>query len=748
MQTKKRSTPDLVFIPQEKTEKNCSLISFWNLLGIARWYACLFLLGIVGYAMSPMLQDFLAAYFSQGLAIENLRGLILGAGTALIGASVIISSFVLYAIQVNIERMPHKMFRQFSQDIWLLGILTLAICTAIALSSLSAFLDEDNMALLLVAAVWLVFSLFMLYWHAYRRALVLVSPREQLGILAQDNSKELRRWDKQSNRAELRIRYKHSGDGAEHGDHDLDQKRVDFFSANSHWTDGTRLRINHAMSYARRYAEQGDYEVSQAALETAVALNHAYIKMRGRTFYGNYPFVINARAVDCVINDTLEFMRQNIQAGIIRFDEQQIEQTLRSLLSLVKEYVNIDYSLCLISKKDARIAYAYLSRAVNDLMPHGMANVLCLGQQLMGQSARFFIEHSDFEHIDEISDSISTISIRGCEEMKYYSVTREGIEQLSDLMYTLICMETDEHYHGVCLSIERISRDIARVTKKFLTVSDDSNHEDFRPFYGSYYSPTPIGSFVSQLNGLSFKISMTPQGDSSAIQIIRNIEIWARHLDHMSDLLPDAVKVQSNFTSDLFLWIIKVSLELSGISNSKHCSREVKGNLRKHACRLISAFGSIPMKGESVKFSERFHLTENLFEAARRLNKISCRDVSAKIEIFLVSWSLEGGKQPSTNGLLAKVLCALAVLAVDGGADHISNFKSTIIPKLTGERAPSSDLCGMAVREIRELALKPHHQTDWSPVIGNAIANLSNQEDFLNLMDEILAALLPPASSG
>ena len=47
------------------------------------------------------------------------------------------------------------------------------------------------------------------------------------------------------------------------------------------------------MSFARRYAEQGDYEVSAAALGVVVAINDAYIKAKGKTFYDNPGFMEN-----------------------------------------------------------------------------------------------------------------------------------------------------------------------------------------------------------------------------------------------------------------------------------------------------------------------------------------------------------------------------------------------------------------------------------------------------------------------
>lgn len=65
---------------------------------------------------SPALQKILANYYSSAAEIESLRALILNIGSALIGAAAIVTSLVLFAMQVNIERMPHGLFRRLSAD--------------------------------------------------------------------------------------------------------------------------------------------------------------------------------------------------------------------------------------------------------------------------------------------------------------------------------------------------------------------------------------------------------------------------------------------------------------------------------------------------------------------------------------------------------------------------------------------------------------------------------------------------------
>ena len=94
-------------------------------------------------------------------------------------------------------------------------------------------------------------------------------------------------------------------------DHDL--ARLALFGNNPNWTRGAQHSIQHAVSFARRYAENGDHEVSGTALNAVVSVNHAYIQAKGKTFFGAVPFFDNSLSTDGFINATLEHLRQNVR---------------------------------------------------------------------------------------------------------------------------------------------------------------------------------------------------------------------------------------------------------------------------------------------------------------------------------------------------------------------------------------------------------------------------------------------------
>ena len=361
---------------------------------------CFFLLLLVSVSayLSPVLQELLTRCYPTDREIEGLRGLFLNVGSALIGAAAIVSSLVLFAMQVNIERMPHGLFSRLSTDNKLLGAFASAFLLAICVATLSTFVEQAHLALVVLAASWAIALILIAFLYAYRRALVLISPLQQLGLLIQDSRRELGMWARRALRAiPLLNREENLSATSSLVDSTHDLARLAFFKINSRWADGATRSIEHSMSFARRYSEQGDYEVSGAALNAIVAINAAYISTKGKTFFADNYLFENPLTTDAFINDTLERLRQNLQRGISRRDEQQIGQTLQALAALVHVYLRIDYSKRGGSKSHAQLAAGYLANAVQDIVPHGMADVLLEGQRLLGKSAQYIVAQGQLD---------------------------------------------------------------------------------------------------------------------------------------------------------------------------------------------------------------------------------------------------------------------------------------------------------------------------------------------------------------
>lgn len=716
----------------------------WKLrYGNIAFHAVLLLLVSATAYLSPVLQNVLVSYYSTEPALESLRSLILNVGSALIGAAAIVTSLVLFAMQVNIERMPHGLFRRLSADRKLLGAFAVAFLLAVGVATLSTVVDQARLAQVVLAASWAVAFILISFMYAYRRALVLINPLQQLGILIQDTRKELRTWARRAQRAmPLLERDESESATSSPSDSTHDLARTAFFQINNRWTDGTKRAVRHAMSFARRYAEQGDYEVSGAALNAVVGINAAYIESKGKTFYANNPFVENPFSSDGFINDTLERLRQNSQSGIARGDEQQIEQTLQAMAALVRVYLGIDYSSPYASKSHAQLAAGYLASAVQSVVPHGMADVLLEGQRLMGQSAQYLLHHGDPNDIAPLSEKIALIACTGCAREDYRPVTMEGMAQLANLTFDLLRSGSrDIHF-----AVGEVRRDVALVAKLFLNVPDTPLSNSHSTFLGSYYSSTSMQSLRSRLTALANAIIEAPPDNTDAKSVIRNIERWADGLYQTEkELLLEAVKAKSHFAFDMIHWITGVTEILLAVSNALACDHHSREELRKHARWLIATLTWIPDDKDSVTFVENFQMTETLLESAVDARNRGCDEIAKEIGDVLLSWTFKGGKYQTGWGILERGLCGLAAFALLGEDEQVLKLRKAVITHLSGEGAPSQEIRDRAARGIVQRSVSLYRDGHWSSRIDMAVARADHQK--LRPLLEEIAGLLSPGTA-
>ena len=131
---------------------------------VAALVVLLLLIGASVY-LAPTLQGALEPYFATDESLEGLRSLFLALGGALIGAAAIALALVMFAMQVNVERMPHGLFRKLSSDRKLLGAFACTFLLAIAIATLSLIPEKSRLAFPVLGAGWgtvLILLLFLL----------------------------------------------------------------------------------------------------------------------------------------------------------------------------------------------------------------------------------------------------------------------------------------------------------------------------------------------------------------------------------------------------------------------------------------------------------------------------------------------------------------------------------------------------------------------------------------------------------
>lgn len=134
----------------------------------------------------PVLQSVLDTYFLDTQRLAALRALLLTLGGALIGASVITFSLVMFAMQINVARMPHGLFRKFSVDTRIMTACIGTFLLAISVACTSLIPDTSWVTIAILVATWGTTLIVGLFLYAYRRALLLINPSKQLDFVAED----------------------------------------------------------------------------------------------------------------------------------------------------------------------------------------------------------------------------------------------------------------------------------------------------------------------------------------------------------------------------------------------------------------------------------------------------------------------------------------------------------------------------------------------------------------------------------
>lgn len=709
----------------------------------------LFLLVSVSVCFLPVIQSFVEPYFSGQNKISDLRSLLQGIGAALIGATAIAFSLVMFAMQVNVERMPHGLFFKFSSDRRILAYFGGTFLLAIAIACSSLVIDDaSHVGIALLAGFWAIAAILIFVFSAFRRALFLINPIKQLEIVIRDAQKELRISGRRADVAKPLFEdsqgSEQQGDALASTEHDL--PRIAYFQLNPHWTQGAKRAIDHCISFAHRYAEQGDYQVSGEALRAVAEINACYVEAKGKTFFTNVLFFSNPLTTDGFLNKTLEHLRQTVRIALKRGDERQVEQALGAFTKLVWVYVNIDYGGPYASKTHAHLAASYLSDAVQSVVPHNMPDVLMDGVRLLGQSALLFLAKGKPDEIASLVEKIALVSCTGVANEQFRPVTLAGVEEIAKLTVNLLQAKS----YDIRFAAKELQRNMSLVTNLFLQVPDAPLSSIHSTYLGPYYSSASTTSLLSWLRDLANQALQAEADNENAQTVIRNIETWADGLyESQKKLLLLAVEKRSHFSFDVIHWITHVTKLLLAISEAPSCDEHTKDEIQKHARWLLFTLSSIPDDKETIAFVETFRMTENLFEVAMYAQQRGCLEFSTDTtRELLLGWAFKAGKYQTGRGILERALYALATLALvnDPHDEQVEYLKQKLTEYLGSPHAPEQDIRDRAARQIRERAATLYREGHWwSSQIEHAMSQLD--EAVLRPLLEDIANTLSPGTA-
>lgn len=649
----------------------------------------------------PALQSYFEPYFSNPVRIDSIRALFLTLGGALIGATAIAFALIMFAMQVNVERMPHGLFRKFSSDVKLLGAFVATFSLAVIIAGLSLIPDSSWVAGAATAAAWCSLLIILLFVLAYRRALTLISPTMQLGLVVADTKKNFKIWDRAIRRTTPIFR---ENANTETEDEEIrskyDMDRVTYFQLHPYWTISAEQAIFYCITFSRRYAERGDHEVSRVALNGIVAINALYIETKRKTFFPNNYLIDNPLASDSFLVNTLEHLRQNVQVGISRKDEQFIEQNLQSLLQLTQLYLSIEYGDEHAVRSHAHLVSGYLTSAVESVIPHDMADVLIEGVSLLGNAARLIVAHDKPEYIASISEKIAFIACTGTVNKNYQPVSQVAVKQLAILTFDLLRSKSRD----VGYAIKEVQDDVKLIAEMYLKIPDSSLTKIHSTSLAPYYSGTSDDTLMAWLTQLANAISNAEPGDEAADRAIRHIEEWADGLyQREKEVLLQAIEKRSQLTFDLVHWIVHITKLLLAVSCSDVCDDHHRDKLRRSAHWLIYVLSWIPDDEETIKYIETYRIADNIFESTVDAHTRGCDAAAHEIRDLLLSWTRKVGKYQTGWASLEKACCGLACLnlILELSDEKLLTDIDTYISK---KDAPNFDIRSKAASDLREEA--------------------------------------------
>lgn len=651
--------------------------------------------------LSPELEPYVFD-FADSSHLESLQQLVVTLGASLIGATTIAFSAVMFAMQTNVERMPHSLFKKFGSDLKLLAAFITTFIFSISIAVTSIFIKKIGVSLSLAIVVIATLSVLGLFLYSYRRAIDLVNPYKQLEIIAAQAKADLHKWHTKARRAKPLLV---EATTTEKEDEDFgvsifDQYRLLFFKLNPRWTLSTKAAIENAMSFARRFGERGDPDVAASALNTVVNLNRMYVDAKGNTFVAVNYLANNSESTDEIVNLTLEQFRQYVKLALSRDDERQVSDAFASFAYLVDAYLEIKYATESSSKWHAHLAAGYLGEAVQSAAKSKQPDLLMDGLRRMGYVSQRLLTADCPQAAVTTANKIHLISLAGIAGSEFIPVTITGVEQLATLMKALLQNSSGrDHRYAIHEIRNNISSIAELIMQNVLDAPLSSKHE---PALAPYFSSTTPDSFLMFFNNLANAVIKAEGSNVQAKNVAKHLKDWSDTLyDSQKKVLLIAVSKRSTLTFHLFNWVKTVTVALLAVAESKACDKHVAIDLKRNALWLFSIWSWIPDDEVTIRYVETFQISEYLFEISIHAHQRQCEEESDSACKMLLDWGFKSGKYNTGWDSLAKPICGAMTLTLFGIWSEEKLLKEIDL-HLKAKNAPQQDLRERASKSIKE----------------------------------------------
>jgi hypothetical protein len=219
------------------------------------WSSWLFAIGcalsITGVAITWRWIEGVTTPFITVARIPVIQQILMALGGALVGATVITFSFIVFALQVNVERMPHGLFQRLNSDWRLLFAFLGAFVMAMGVLGLSVADTPNTIILAVVLGLCGTASIVGLVLYSYSRALRLINPIQQLALVLQYSRRELAVWARRATRISRLQTPRAPIKKTDPFSTELDISRLSFFQSYPNWSYQARKGIDYAIALAR-----------------------------------------------------------------------------------------------------------------------------------------------------------------------------------------------------------------------------------------------------------------------------------------------------------------------------------------------------------------------------------------------------------------------------------------------------------------------------------------------------------------
>ncbi len=640
----------------------------------------------------------LQPYLRDEKFVDTLKATALQLGTSLLGATAIVASLVLFAMQVNVERLPHGLFRRLSTDKRLLASFAVSFVASILVACLPLITPIEWAEWAIIAAILLTLVVLRLFLVAYRRSLKLINPVEQLRIVIGDVTVALNTWSNQADwsTAALPPRIPDRPPNPLI-DSTLDTGRAAFMLQNDWGGVVVRRGLDHCISVNGRTASQGDYQVADAAVTALVSINAAYIQAKGKTFFAENGFIEVPFATDPVINHSLEQLKRQFRSAVGRRDEEHVNMLLKTYGALAILYAQIDYGRPEADPWHANLAIGYLENDIRSTIPQNLPDSLMQGVRVLGRCAIVLLNRGAAKEIVSIVNELGPIGAAMILREDHRPVAVTAMEQFAEMTYHMINTGVwDPGY-----AFEEISSSVKMVA----TVALDQPSNGFKsvPSYvlASYFSYQDT-SLRSRLKQLTNALLNCPAEDEKAKKCIANLHEWAKRTQPIAkDILILAVEKRSKFTFDILHWVGDIVEVLLAAASAPVSEKYFGTELEKLAKNWVLTLSWIPDDAESIDCASAWSATSVMFEIAGAARKWNSDEVYEAAQRNLLRWALRPGRRANAwhdveEAMLAAVAVALKSPDDPDGVAFVMRLKKA----LQAEHLPPAELLDGAAQGL------------------------------------------------